>query len=54
MLADDVDEPGTTTLMVLLQINSDYFDERFPRTDNCPFERQLAGSPRAQEVETTE
>lgn len=29
-------------LMAALQINSNYFDGRFPRLDNCPFERQLA------------
>jgi len=29
--------------MVSPQINLDYFDERSSRTNNCPFERQLAG-----------
>lgn len=37
-----VDESETIMLMIVLQINSNYFDGRFPRLDNCLFERQLA------------
>lgn len=33
--------PEMAMLMVVLQINSNYFDGRFPRPDNCPFECQL-------------
>jgi len=35
-----------TMLMIVLQINSNYFDERFPRLNNCPFKHQLAKARR--------
>lgn len=33
-------------LIIVLQINSNYFDGRFPRLDNCPLEHQLAKTRR--------
>lgn len=41
-----VDESEKMMLMIVLQINSNYFDGRFPRLDNCLFERQLAKARR--------
>jgi len=35
-----------TMLMIVLQINSNYFDGRFPRLNNCPFKHQLAKTRR--------
>lgn len=41
-----VDESETMMLMIVLQINSSYFDRWFPQLNNCPFERQLAKARR--------